>query len=923
MVKLSLPIGIAIISISSFILPLNSFAHTEHDKSRFVAVNGVDKDRCDNVLRPCRTIGYAVSQASKGDKVLVSSGVYNIENENDLFYFKSGLIPIRGGYNRFDHFQSQSPQSNIVTLVGVPINIREEIESMGFSVAVDGKHSLRNNKTKSNAFESKIASFNEMSNSHVAEQCVNNLASSFECTNVDLLAHMPLKNFSSSPSDANDIWGHVDLNTGNEFAIIGLNNGVSVINISDPQNPVEVGTISGSNSTWRDIKVYQYFDHSLNLWRAYAYATVDKRDQHVTVINLNNLPESITLAENNFSVGNAHNVYISNIDHTLNIAQADATPSLQLIGTNKLGGAFHSYSLANPDTITLTSNNSAGDGYTHDGTSIIIKDDRKTTDCSQTDGNCTVFIDFQGRSNQTDVDVIKLWNISQADNAKLLSSVSYSDISIANQYVHSGWASEDNKFFFAHDEFDEGNLGINTTVRIFSIEDLKNPQRAGTWTGKTKAIDHNGFVRGNRYYMSTYMNGLTVLDITDPASPVDIGNFDTFTTSNAASFDGAWGVYPFLPSGNIIVSDITGGLFVLKDNTLDSAQGNLSFNQSNVSTAQGTDLQIDVYRNTPDNNASSVSVSYELIPGSAVQQEDYTPITGTLTWAGSDSSKKSFNVSIAEKTNTEEYEESFFIRLFDPRNGATLSSPSYLTVNINGRLDQGKIGFTLDEVSVPENQETLLIDVSRSGNSSGEVSVNYSLSEISAEIGSDINAASGTLTWQDGDSENKTISLTIINDVDEESTETVELKLESASDNLLGEKKVITISITDDETNTAPQVSIGENIQVNTGQAVTLTATASDAENDAITYLWAQSSGAQIALSTTTTQTTSFVAPSTPDTIEITVTATDVNGAFSSSKISITVIAPPADVKTSSSGGGTLGYSLFAVLFILRMRKNR
>ena len=78
MAKLSLPIGIAIISIASFILPSNTFAHSEHDKSRFVATNGIDKERCDNVLRPCKTIAYAVSQANKGDKVLVSSGEFTI-----------------------------------------------------------------------------------------------------------------------------------------------------------------------------------------------------------------------------------------------------------------------------------------------------------------------------------------------------------------------------------------------------------------------------------------------------------------------------------------------------------------------------------------------------------------------------------------------------------------------------------------------------------------------------------------------------------------------------------------------------------------------------------------------------------------------------------------------------------------------------
>ncbi|MEW6989980.1 choice-of-anchor B family protein [Colwelliaceae bacterium 6441] len=901
--------------------------HTEHDKARFVAPNGTDKARCDNVLRPCKTIAYAVSQANKGDKVLVASGSYQIENENDLFYFKSGLVSIKAGFNRFDHFQNHSPQSNIATLVGVPMAMRDEIEKMGFTVAVDGKHSLNNQRINNKQLKNKLARFNEMKNTHSAQECINNLASSFDCTNIDLLGHMPLSQFSSSPTDANDIWGHVDLNTGNEFAIIGLNNGVSVVNISDPENPVEVGTISGVDSVWRDIKVYQYFDRTLNLWRAYAYATVDTRNQYVTVIDLNNLPNSITLAENNFSVGNAHNVYISNIDHTLNIAQADVTPSLQLIGSNKSGGAFHSYSLANPNTIKLTSSNSAGDGYTHDGASLIIKDDRKTTDCAQSQGNCTVFIDFQGRVSSSETDVIKLWNISEPANSQLLSEVTYTDISQANQYVHSGWATEDNMFFFAHDEFDEGRLGINTTVRIFSIEDLKNPQHISSWTGKTPAIDHNGFVRGNRYYMSTYMNGLTVLDISDPANPVDIGNFDTYTSSNSASYDGAWGVYPFLPSGNIIVSDITGGLFILKDKTLNSSQGSFSFNQTAVTTEQGNNLQVDIYRNEPADNATTVSVSYELIPGSATQQEDYTPVTGTLTWSGSDNTKKTLTIPIAEQADAQENRESFFVRLFDPRNGATLSAPSYLSVNINGQVDQGKVGFITDEISVPENQATLTIEVARDGSTEGEVSVNYSLREISAEIGSDIEASNGTLTWQDGENDNKTIALTIINDGDEESTETIELVLDSTNENLLGSNKTILISLLDDELNAAPTATLGEAIEVNTGQSVSLTATATDPENDEMTYLWEQTSGETVSLSDADSLAVSFTAPNAAGSLSFNFTATDSRGASSApASISITIVAPTEVITVTpekSSGGGSSSWLTLLALSLLFTRKKQ
>jgi len=131
----------------------------------------------------------------------------------------------------------------------------------------------------------------EQSNLSVKKQtdqaCIDNFSGDFECKNIDLLAHIPLSGFSSSPSAASDVWGYTDLNNGAEYALIGLDNGVAVVNVSDPTNPSEVGTILGKIDVWRDIKVYQYFDESLNLWRAYAYATIDGSSDNLTIINLN------------------------------------------------------------------------------------------------------------------------------------------------------------------------------------------------------------------------------------------------------------------------------------------------------------------------------------------------------------------------------------------------------------------------------------------------------------------------------------------------------------------------------------------------------------------------------------------------------------------------------------------------------------
>jgi choice-of-anchor B domain-containing protein len=116
------------------------------------------------------------------------------------------------------------------------------------------------------------------------------------------------------------------------------------------------------------------------------------------------------------------------------------------------------------------------------------------------------------------------------------------------------------------DELDELQQGHNTWVRAIDIRDLSNPFVASTWTGPTRAIDHNGYTVGNNYYMSNYERGITVLDVTTPEDPQEIAFFDTFPSADDAAFHGAWGVYPFLPSGTILVSNIDGpgGLFILR-----------------------------------------------------------------------------------------------------------------------------------------------------------------------------------------------------------------------------------------------------------------------------------------------------------------------------------------------------------------------
>ena len=121
--------------------------------------------------------------------------------------------------------------------------------------------------------------------------------------------------------------------------------------------------------------------------------------------------------------------------------------------------------------------------------------------------------------------------------------------------------------------------------------------QVGQWTGPTPgAIDHNGYVRGNRYYMSNYTRGFNHFrHYRSNTSLSEVGFFDTYPPSDNASFNGAWGVYPFLPSGTILVSDINSGLYiscVITPKHSDTLV-RFSFRQhDDISTAQGTTLSL-------------------------------------------------------------------------------------------------------------------------------------------------------------------------------------------------------------------------------------------------------------------------------------------------------------------------------------------
>lgn len=313
----------------------------------------------------------------------------------------------------------------------------------------------------------------------------------------------------------NEIWGvAID---GREYGIIGSSNGTHIFDVTDPVNSVMVDFVPGAHQG-ADIVHRDYHDYN-----GYLYAVADEGISTLQIMDLSYLPDSVHVVyDSDALLTRSHNIFIDSTNARLYACGVS--------NSNNTASDLEIYDISDPvNPVEILAHQFL---YYHD---IYVKDH--------------IAFGNNGFDGMTVVD------FSNVNSPMVLGALlNYPD----RDYNHAGWADEELDYYYLTDE----NHGMS--IKALDITDYTDIQWVDTFSSGVSAqsVPHNCIVHEDYLYVSYYHDGLYIYDISDRENPFIAGYYDTYTDAGHNSFRGAWGVYPFLPSGNILVSDMQYGFFV-------------------------------------------------------------------------------------------------------------------------------------------------------------------------------------------------------------------------------------------------------------------------------------------------------------------------------------------------------------------------
>jgi len=318
-----------------------------------------------------------------------------------------------------------------------------------------------------------------------------------------------------------ECWGWTSP-TGVEYAIMGAFNGVVFVNTETMEAE---GFVAGPTAgvcggiVWREMKTMSHY--------CYCVSECTGTNQGLMVIDMSYLPDSVhltgTFPVNGVNAYTSHTVSIDSVAGYL-YAEGNSTPATSI----------YIHNLSNPTSPAFVGSFGISNGI-HD---MYAYDD-------------TVFV-AEGSSGRW-----AIWDLSNKMSAQLIARPAIP----SSGYVHNIWPTADRHYAASTEET------AKKTVKIWDIGDLSNIFLAGEYIAPC-SLAHNAHFKGDTLYLAHYESGIAVVDISNPANPVEMSRFDTYVASEMPAFHGAWGCYPFASNGLIFGSNLDGSLWVLKEQVL-------------------------------------------------------------------------------------------------------------------------------------------------------------------------------------------------------------------------------------------------------------------------------------------------------------------------------------------------------------------
>lgn len=367
--------------------------------------------------------------------------------------------------------------------------------------------------------------------------------------------HVTLLGRLNEYSGYSNIWGYTDAQ-GREYALLGASTGLSIIEITDPRQPVERAYVPGPFSGWREIKTHLHYAYVV------SEGTSPQEYTGVQIINLSKLPDSVSFHSYRWpgvdaGSARAHTVSIDDAGY-LYVQGGTATRN-----TAGQQGGVRVFNLADPEAPAPMSFYNAR--YVHDS---FIR------------GN--ILFD----SNINDGGWVDVLDISDRAAPRLLTSIIY-----PRGFSHNSGTTEDGNYLITTDEVN------GYTVKFWDIRVLwdNDPSNDGDielvaeYLSNPGEIAHNVHVRGAHAYISHYNEGVRVLDISNPRDPAEVGYYVTPSD---------WGVYPYFPSHHLVLSDIPSGLYVVRFDSVAAAtvQGAITNAETGAPIAGATILFVEADR---------------------------------------------------------------------------------------------------------------------------------------------------------------------------------------------------------------------------------------------------------------------------------------------------------------------------------------